>query len=106
MQRNKVAPYEAVWPRGRRVAASRQNSRRLSGLEGKTIGELWDWLFRGDEIFPILERSLAERFPGIRFVNYTSLGNTHGGDEKRVIAELPGKLREHGCDAVISAVGC
>ena len=62
---------------------------RPSTLEGKTIGQLWDDLFRGDEIFPILEEELGRRFPGVRFVRHGTFGSTHGRDEQRVLAELP-----------------
>ncbi len=99
--------YEAVWPRGRRrVAAVGQYAPRLDTLEGKTICELWDWIFRGDEIFPMVEKSLARRYPGAKFVSYKEFGSIHGGNEREVIAALPQKLKQHKCDAVISAVGC
>ncbi len=47
--------YRVVWPRGARTVQATDVAPRLSTLEGKTIGQLWDDLFRGDEIFPILE---------------------------------------------------
>ena len=56
--------YRVVWPRGARTVQATDVAPRLSTLEGKTIGQLWDDLFRGDEIFPILEEELARRFPG------------------------------------------
>src|SRR5437764_94606 len=74
--------------------------------EGMTLGELWDDLFRGDEIFPILREALAARFPGVRFVDYRVFGSTHGGEEHATIAGLPAKLREHGVDAVVSGMAC
>jgi len=98
--------YEVVWPRGVRTAVMSELAPRLSSLDGKTIGQLWDDLFRGDEIFPILERELSQRFPGVRFVRYDVFGSTHGGDEQRVIAELPDRLREQNVDAVISGMAC
>ena len=54
----------------------------------------------------ILEKELARRYPGIKFVNYHTFGSTHGGDEAKSIAALPQKLKENRCDAVISGVGC
>jgi hypothetical protein len=95
-----------VWPRGRKTVEARPVARRLDSLEGKTIGQLWDDLFRGDEIFPILERELGQRWPGVKFVNYSVFGSTHGSDERTVLAELPGRLKELGVDAVISGMAC
>ncbi len=42
---------------------------------------MWDYLFRGDEIFPVLETELVERFPDVEIVGYDVFGNTHGADE-------------------------
>ena len=98
--------YRVVWPRGVQTAVMTDLAARLDTLEGKTIGQLWDDLFRGDEIFPLLREELARRFPGLRFVDYRVFGSTHGGEEHRTMAELPDKLREHGVDAVISGMAC
>jgi hypothetical protein len=95
-----------LWPRGRRTVTARAAAPRLETLAGKTIGQLWDDLFRGDEIFPVLEAALAERFPGVRFVDYRSFGSTHGAEEHDVLTSLPARMREHGVDAVISGMAC
>jgi hypothetical protein len=95
-----------LWPRGRKTVDVRPLAKRLDTLDGITIGELWDDLFRGDEIFPLLREELGRRFPGVRFVDYRVFGSTHGGEEHRTMAELPDKLREHGVDAVISGMAC
>jgi hypothetical protein len=95
-----------VWPRGARTAQATDVAPRLSTLEDKTIGQLWDDLFRGDEVFPILEEELTRRFPGVRFVRYDAFGSTHGRHEQRVLAELPDKLKRHRVDAVISGMAC
>ena len=58
--------YRVVWPRGAGTVRASDVAPRLSTLEGKTIGQLWDDLFRGDEIFPILEEELGERTVGFR----------------------------------------
>lgn len=98
--------YEVVWPRDKRVLKIMSLSERLDTLAGKTVGELWDYAFRGDEVFSIIERELAERYPGITFVSYDRFGCTHGKDEAKVIADLPSNLKKYNCDAVISGVGC
>ena len=98
--------YRVVWPRSARTIAIQPLAPRPADLEGKTVAQLWDYLFRGDEIFPMIEDGLRQRYPGIRFVSYDVFGSTHGGDEHRVMEELPGKLKSLGVDAVISGMGC
>lgn len=100
------ARERVLWPRGRKTVSVRPLAKRLDTLRGMTIGELWDDLFRGDEIFPLLRQELARRFPGVRFVDYRVFGSTHGGDEHRTMAGLPEKLPGHGVNAVISGMAC
>jgi hypothetical protein len=97
--------YDVVWPLAPSAAPSGVLAARSPQLDGKTVGELWDYLFKGEEIFPLIRRALAARYPGIRFVEYERLGSTHGRDEAELARTLPEALRKHGCDAVISAVG-
>jgi hypothetical protein len=74
-------------------------------LNGKVIAELWDRVFRGEEIFPVVRESLRKRYPGVRFIEYDRFGDTHGTTQKQVLAELPALLKELKVDAVISGVG-
>ena len=106
MAKDRDVTERVVWPRGRKTVEPRPVAPRLTTLEGKTIGQLWDDLFRGDEIFPILERELGQRWPGVKFVNYSVFGSTHGSEERKVLEELPGRLKELGVDAVISGMAC
>lgn len=101
----KEGTYDVVWPLGRRTARPAAAAARLDALEGKTICELWNYVYGGDRIFPLIEAKLKERFANIRFIHYGEFGNTHGKFEREVIAALPGKLAAHGCDAVISGTG-
>ncbi|MBN2062061.1 MAG: hypothetical protein JW882_16750 [Deltaproteobacteria bacterium] len=98
--------YEVVWPRGKKMSEPTSLAQRLDTLKGKTVGQLWDYVFRGDEIFRIIQDQLSIQYPGIKFINYDKFGNTHDKNEAKVLAELPAKLKKYGCDAVISAVGC
>ena len=75
----------------------------LTDLRGKTVCELWDWLFRGSVMFPLIREQLASRFPGVRIVDYDAFGNTHRDGDP--LADLPGFLRQQGCDLVISGIG-
>ena len=97
--------YEVVWPLGKIMSEKVTLAPRISDLSGKTIGELSDYGFRAEEIFPLIRASLSKRYPGIKFVEYPTFGNTHGPQEAEIIATLPEMLRQYGCDAVISGVG-
>ena len=98
--------YEVLWPRGPKQMGIRPLAPRLESLEGKTVAQLWDFMFRGDEVFALLEEALQARFPKVRFVSWRVLGNTHAADEREMLAELPRRLKELGVDAAISGMGC
>ncbi len=98
--------YAVVWPRGEKTVEIAAAAKRLDSLEGKSVCYLWDYLFRGDELFAILEDELRGRFPGIKFIGYDEFGSTHGEDEGEILASLPRRLKELEVDAVISGMGC
>ncbi len=95
-----------VWPRSAKTIQSKPLAPRLDKLEGKTVAFLWDYLFRGDEIWGIVKAELGARHAGMRFVDHEVFGSTHGEDEHRVLAELPARLKENRVDAVVSGMGC
>ena len=98
--------YEVLWPRAPRQMQQRALAGRLDSLEGKTVAQLWDQLFKGDVVFDLLEKGMRERFPGVRFVSWREFGSTHGGDEKAALAALPQRFEALGVDAVISGMAC
>jgi hypothetical protein len=98
--------YEALWPRSPRQAKVKALAKRLDTLEGKTIAWVWDYMFRGDEVFAQLEESLKVRYPGAKFIPWSEFGSTHGSDERAIVAALPQKLKALGADAVVSGMGC
>lgn len=102
--RNEVI-LEVVSPSGKKTFADRSTAAGIGDLSGKTVAVLWDYLFRGDELFEIVSRKLAERFPGMKFVPYTVFGNVHGPKQRELVAQIPAKLKEHNVDAVVSLVG-
>lgn len=97
--------YKVVWPLGKRVAEKVALAPRIEDLRNKTICELSDYGFRAEGMFPLIRASLSQRYPGIKFIEYSIFGNTHGPQENEIIAALAKKLRQYGCDAVISGVG-
>ena len=102
---NRKFTYDVVWPLGRTTAKPFSGAPRLETLAGKTVCELWNYLYRGDLSFAIIETFLKKQYPNIKFINFSAFGNVHGKNEREVIEALPGKLEEYGCDAVISGNG-
>ena len=98
--------YEAHWPRGARQQKTRALAPRLDSLEGKTVAQLWDYLFKGDEVFALLEEAIKKEFPAVKFVSWREFGSSHGGDEKEALAEFAKKFKALGVDAVISGMAC
>lgn len=98
--------YDVVWPSGQRMHDGKGLAKRLDSLEGKRVAELWDWVFKGDQMFEIWERELSERYSDIEFISWKEFGEIHGANEHQVLAELPQKLKEMEIDAVICGVGC
>ena len=99
------AAYDVVWPLGKASFEELPVNSRTADLSNKKVAFLWDWLFRGDEMFPAIQDELSKRFPAMQFVPHTAFGNTHGRNEREVVDAIPEKLREHGVDMVISGIG-
>jgi hypothetical protein len=106
MARRNSTDYAVVWPRSAKAVELKPLAKRLGTLEGKTVAFLWDALFRGDEIWPILKQELGGRFAGMTFIDHDAFGSTHGDEEHQVLAELPGKIKSMAIDAVVSGMGC
>jgi len=98
--------YAVVWPCGERRQTLRPLAGRLDTLEGKTVAQLWDYLFAGDEVFTTLEQQLRQRYPEVNFVSWREFGSTHAVNEKELLASLPQRLKELRVDAVISSMAC
>jgi hypothetical protein len=73
---------------------------RLADLHGKTICELWNGKFRGDEMFPAIRELLKARFPDATVVPQTEFPICWPCPDD--IASL---LKKKGCDVVISGNG-
>ena len=72
-----VGAYEVVWPVAERRLKTRPLAKRLETLKGKTVAQLWDYLFAGDEVFLALEKKLSETYPDIKWVSWREFGSTH-----------------------------
>lgn len=97
--------YDVVWPLGKSTYQIVSMQPRIADFAGKTIGELSHGGFRDQEIRPLLEEALRQRFAGLKFVDHTVFGNIHGRNEAEVVAALPERLHKHRVDAVIAGIG-
>jgi hypothetical protein len=100
---------EVVSPLGLEAVSLASAAPRLRNLNGKTIGEFWNGVFKGDQTFPVIRRLLEQRFPGLKIIPFTEFPHAPGSDDPaqqreraRRMAALAG---EKGCDAVISGNG-
>lgn len=98
--------FEVVWPRSERQVSVTPLASRPISLEKRRVVQLWDYMFRGDEVFELLEEGLRERFPNVEFVSWREFGSTHGQDEREILASFPKRFRELGVDVAISGMGC
>ena len=98
--------YEVVWPSGERRQKIQPLAKRLTTLNGKTIAQLWDFLFFGDHVFTTLEDEIRKVYPDVKFVSWREFGSTHAVNEKELLASLPQRFKELGVDAAISSMAC
>ena len=97
--------YDVLWPLSRKAVKPTAAAPRIPDLNDKTVAELWDVIFRGEEIYPLVREQIKSLFPRVKFVPHTEFGNFHGAREHEIVATLPGKLRQHGADAAIVGIG-
>ena len=101
--------YGVVSPAGvdtvKRVCAAP----RLDTLNGRTIGEVWNGVFKGDVTFGIVRKLLKARYPGVEIVPYTAFPHAPGSDnparQRELAREIAALAKEKGCHAIISGNG-
>jgi hypothetical protein len=97
--------YEVLSPEPRYVEPPADFTVGIADLNGRSVAQLWDGLFRGDELLAIISDALRSRFPRVRIVDHAAFGVTHGPDEARLREHLPEMLRQADCDLAISGLG-
>lgn len=95
---------EIVWPLGQRERVTTVFADRLDDLSGKTVAEIWSWMWGGDVAFAVIREELKRRYPDITIIPYTEFGNIHGPDENAVVAGLGDELKRRGVDAAILGI--
>ncbi|HTJ98097.1 MAG TPA: hypothetical protein VL522_00655 [Bordetella sp.] len=97
--------FDVLWPLSRKAVKPTAQAPRVPDLNGKVICELWDVIFRGETIYPLVREYIRKRFPDVKFVTYDNFGNFHGAREHAVMATIPDKLKHFKADAVIVGIG-
>lgn len=97
--------YDVLWPLSRKAVKRTAAATRLPDLNDKVVAELWDVIFRGETIYPLVREYIKKRFPRVKFVPYTEFGNFHGAREHEVSATIPEKLKAFKADAAIVGIG-
>src|SRR5258708_40269665 len=85
--------YEVLWPLSRRAVNETAAAPRIPDLNDKTVCELWDVIFRGETIYPLVREHIKGRFPRVKFVGNSECRNFNGAREHHVTATLPGNRR-------------
>ena len=101
--------FDVVSPVGSEAVKRAGAAARLGDLDGRTIGEFWNGVFKGDVTFPIIRKLLKERYPRLKVIPFGEFPHARGSDHpahQREFAQALARLaKEKGCDAVISGNG-
>jgi hypothetical protein len=100
---------QVVSPLGLEAVQQAGAARRIGSLDGKTVGEFWNGVFKGDLTFPVIRRLLLRKYPTLRIIPFTEFPHVRGSDDpaqQREHAQRMAALaKEKGCAAVISGNG-
>ena len=101
--------FNVVSPVGLAAVEIKRTAPRLTDLNGKTVGELWNGVFKGDATFPVIRHALQRRFPRLKIIPFTEFPHLPGSDHPKKQWERARRIaalaKEKGCDAVISGNG-
>ena len=106
--RAEPAVFEVVSPVSKATVENKeagQLTSRLDTLNGKTICEAYNDMFRGERTFPRMRELLQKRYPDAKFVPYSELPYLGVVKIEEAIKALPDALREKDCDALIAGNG-
>jgi hypothetical protein len=98
-----------ISPAGVQIVEQKTIAPRLPDLTGKTVGEVWNGVFKGDETFPIVREMFRKNFPHTRIIPYTEFPFFPGDDrphaQQEVARQIAALAKQKGCDAIISGNG-
>lgn len=109
MRKRTLEKLEVLSPAGLAVVAPGGSARRIDSLDGKTVGEVWNGVFKGDFTFPIIRKLLQARYPRLKVIPYTEFPHVPGSDnptrQRELARQIAVAAQAKGCDAVISGNG-
>jgi hypothetical protein len=98
-----------ISPEGLQVNQARGVTRHLDTLEGKTIGEVYNNHFKGEQMFRAYRRLFQERYPGVKIIPYDKFPIVYvGGDptaQKQTAKDIARLAKEWEVDAIITGNG-
>lgn len=97
--------FAVVWPLSRQRTVAVGDALPLESLSGKRIAFVWDYMFRGDEMWEIIKAGISAEYPMAEFVEYDNFGNIHRPTETGVPSDLLEIIEREGADAAVVAVG-
>jgi hypothetical protein len=97
-------------PLGKAIVKKGEKAARLDTLDGKTVCEIWNGMFKGDILFPIINRMLKERYPGVKIIPYSdftepSLSSMAQERQKETLEAIQREVLNKNCDAIITGTG-
>ena len=97
--------FDVLWPLGPSTVGPLELNASMGQVDGKRIGFVWDYVFRGDEMCELVKDEIRSVSVDVEFVDYTEFGNIHGPEEREVMSALPDRLRAARLDSVIIGTG-
>ncbi|MBI2908414.1 MAG: hypothetical protein HYX92_12275 [Chloroflexi bacterium] len=101
--------YKVLSPLGEPIVKQAGGAPRLLDLNGKTVCEIWNGLFRGHVTFPLIRELLQKHYPDVHVIAYSEFPVQ---DIRGSTSDLQGRVDatvalaiEKGCDALIVAHG-
>ena len=101
--------FSVISPAGLEAVKAARPAPRLSDLNGKTVAEVWNGVFKGDVAFPLVHKLLKQRYPSINIIPYTEFYHLPGSDvpahQRTLTQEIVEQAHAKGADAVITGMG-
>ncbi len=98
--------YEIVRPTGKVTVKATTPAPRVDTLNGKTICEVYNDMFRGDRTFPKIRELLKKQYQNVNIVPYSEFPSLEvAGIIEDKLKDLSAKLKQKQCDVLIAGNG-